>query len=151
MTVGARVIALGQVAAGDDGVGFAVLDELRRRGVPPGVELLRAPDPSALVSLLEAPGTVVVVDAALGAEPGAVVEAPAEALGERGVRPLSSHGMSVVQALGLARLLAPGDAPAVHVVAVTIARPDRWRIGLSPAVKAAVPRAADAVLALVGR
>ncbi len=26
------IVALGQTAAGDDGVGFAVLEELRRRG-----------------------------------------------------------------------------------------------------------------------
>ena len=49
MTTRARVIALGQAAAGDDGVGFAILEEIRRRGVPAGVELTSAPDPTALL------------------------------------------------------------------------------------------------------
>ena len=44
----ARVIGLGQAAAGDDGVGLAVLDALRARGVPADVELVRATEDVAL-------------------------------------------------------------------------------------------------------
>ena len=38
-----RIVGLGQPAAGDDGVGLAVLDWLRERGVPAGVELAERP------------------------------------------------------------------------------------------------------------
>ena len=53
MSPRARIIALGQAAAGDDGVGLAVLERLRAEGVPPDVELVRAPEDFALVHLLE--------------------------------------------------------------------------------------------------
>lgn len=146
----ARVIALGQAAAGDDGVGFAVLEELRRRGVPEHVELLRALDATALLSLLETPATVVLVDAALGLTPGEVIELAVDELPEQGVRTVSSHGMGVGQVVGLARLLSPERvSPSIRVIAVTIAHPDRFHDGLSPVVAAAVGRAANRVLRLV--
>lgn len=146
----ARVIALGQAAAGDDGAGFAVLEELCRRGVPEGVELLKATDATALISLLETAAAVVLVDAAVGAAAGDVIALDERGLREHGVHPLSSHGMRVSEAIGLARLLAPERiSPSIHVVALTIARPDRFALGLSPVVAAAVPKAADLVLDLV--
>jgi hydrogenase maturation protease len=146
-----RVIALGQAAAGDDGVGFAILEELRRRGVPAGAELLRALDATALISLLETPAAVVLVDAVLGTPPGEVIELGADELREQGVQPVSSHGTGVAEAIGLARMLGPERiSPSIRIVAVTIARPDRFRVGLSPAVEAAVGRAADRVLDLLG-
>lgn len=146
----ARVVALGQAAAGDDGVGFAVLEELGRRGVPAGVQLLRAADATALVPLLETSATVVLVDATVGAPPGEVLALGDHELAEHGVQPLSSHGMRASEVIGLARLLYPERiAPSIHVVAVTIARPDRFRIGLSSVVEVAVPKAADKVIELL--
>lgn len=147
----ARVIALGQAAAGDDGVGLAVLEALRTRGVPAGVELVRAPEDVALVSLLETRAPVVIVDAVLGNPAGEVLElAPAE-LARRGGRAVSTHGIGVPEAVELARALAPtAVTPSIRVVAVTIARPARYEQRLSPAVAAALPRAVERVLALVG-
>jgi hydrogenase maturation protease len=150
MTTRARVIALGQAAAGDDGVGFAILEEIRRRGVPAGVELTSAPDPTALLALLETTDTVVLVDAVLGAIPGRVLQLEVEELSEQG-EPLSSHGIGVSQLIGLARLLSPDRiSPSICIVAVTIARPHRYRRCLSPVVAGVVATAAQQVLALVG-
>jgi hydrogenase maturation protease len=147
----ARVIALGQAAAGDDGVGLAVLEALRARGVPAGVELVRAPEDVALVSLLETPAPVVLVDAVLGHPAGEVLELGLADLGGRGARAVSTHGIGVPEAVELARTLAPeAVAPSVRVVAVTIERPTRYAQCLSPAVAAALPRAVERVLALVG-
>lgn len=147
----ARVIALGQAAAGDDGVGFAVLEALRQRRVPDGVELLQASDASAIISLLETSAPVVLVDAAVGRSPGDVLElSPAELAGQ-GVQPLSSHGMGLAQAVELAAVLSPEKVSrSIRVVAVTIARPERYGHGLSPVIAAAVPRAAERVLSLIG-
>ena len=151
MTVRARVIALGQAAAGDDGVGFAVLEALRQRGTPEGVELLQAADASAIISLLETSAPVVLVDAALGPPPGDVLELSPDELSDQGLHPVSSHGMGLAQAVELAAVLAPERVSrSIRVVAVAIARPDRYRHGLSPAIAAAVPRAAERVLALIG-
>jgi hydrogenase maturation protease len=146
----ARVIALGQAAAGDDGVGFAVLEELQRRGVPRDIELLRVQEATALIPLLETPARVVLVDAAVGATPGDVIDLTADELSEEGVRPLSSHGMGIGDVIGLARTLSSDRiSPSIRLVAITIARPGHFGHGLSPGVAAAVGRAADKVLDLV--
>jgi hydrogenase maturation protease len=147
----ARVIALGQAAAGDDGVGLAVLERLRERGTPEGVELVRAPDDSALVTLLETPAAVVMLDAILGTPPGEVLELSPAELAHRTARALSTHGMGVPEAVALARVLAPDAvSPSIRVVAVTIEKPAHYAPQLSAAVAAAVPRAVERVLALVG-
>lgn len=146
-----RVIAMGQAAAGDDGVGFAVLDRLRRDGVPPDVELLRAEEDAALVDLLRTRRTVVIVDAVLGTPAGVVVDLAPDELAARGLTPMSTHGIGVVQAIALARAVAADEvAPAIRIVGVTIERPARYEQALSPAVAAAVAPAAARVRAVCG-
>jgi hydrogenase maturation protease len=147
----ARVIGLGQAAAGDDGVGLVVLDALRARGVPADVDLVCAAEEATLVSLLETSLPVVLVDAVLGTPPGEVLDlAPADLI-RRGPRAVSTHGLGVPDAIALARTLAPDAVPrSVRVVAVTIERPAGYAHGLSPQVAAAVPRAVERVLGLVG-
>ena len=147
----ARVIGLGQSAAGDDGIGLAVVDALRARGVPPGVELVRASEDAALVSLLETAAPVVLVDAVLGSPPGEILDLDPAELALRDARGVSTHGIGVADAIALARALVPdGVTPSIRVVAVTIERPARHEARLSPAVAAALPRAVARVLALVG-
>ena len=147
----ARVIALGQAAAGDDGVGVAVLEALRARGVPAGVELARAPEDVALISLLETRAPVVLVDAVLARPAGEVLELGLADLERPGAPAISTHGIGVPEAVELARTLAPGAVTSsIRVVAVTIERPTRYEQRLSPAVAAALPRAVERVLALVG-
>lgn len=78
----ARVVGLGQRVAGDDGVGLAILERLRRTGVGPGVELFEVAEATALLPLLETPHPVFVVDAVVGAGPvGEVVDLSAEEIG----------------------------------------------------------------------
>jgi hydrogenase maturation protease len=151
MTARARVIGVGQGAAGDDGVGLAIVEWLRARGVPDGVELVRAPEDAALIGLLETQVPVVLVDAVLGTPAGDVHELAPEDLANGPLLPFSTHGMGVAKAIELARVLAPtAVSPSIRIIAVTIARPQRYEQQLSPAVAAAVPRAAARVLALVG-
>lgn len=145
-----RVVGIGQKVAGDDGVGIAVLDELSRRRVPEGTELLRLVDPMALVSLLETEDRVVLVDAVLASPPGVVMDLSPEEISSQASQPASSHGMGAARAIELARALSPDTTPDLRVVAITIGRPDRYRVGLSPEVAAAVPKAADHVLQLLG-
>jgi hydrogenase maturation protease len=148
--MGARVIALGQAAAGDDGVGFAIVDELRRRGVPGGVELMRAAEATALIPLLDTPALVVLVDAAEADPPGEVLVVAPDDLASMQVHCVSTHGVGVADVIALARQLSPDHVSrSIRIVAVTIARPDRLRVGLSAPVAAAVGRAADTVLELV--
>ena len=146
----ARVIGLGQSAAGDDGVGLVVLERLREQGLPPGVELRQAAEASAVLPLLETDVPVVLVDAVLGAPAGEVLELALEALDSGGLMSVSTHGLGLRQVVELARLLSPGSvSPSIRLVAVTIARPRRYRQGLSPEVAAAAVRAAAGILSLL--
>lgn len=146
-----RVVGLGQSVAGDDGFGAAVVRALRERVLPSGVEVEHLGDPSALAALLETNVPVILVDAVLGAAPGDLLLLTPDELAVRAPSRVSSHGLGVTEALELARVVDAGAGlPVVHIVAVTIARPVRYREGLSAEVAAAVPRAADRVLQLLG-
>src|SRR5688572_30136654 len=118
----ARVIGLGQAAAGDDAVGHAVLEEPSRGGPREGLELRIAAEASALVPLLSVAAPVILVDAVL-ATPGEVLHLTAEQVIDGGIASVSTHGIGVAQAIRLARLLDPdGVAADLHLVAVGIAK-----------------------------
>lgn len=136
-------MGLGQPAAGDDAIGIEVV-----RAVPPtdGVELIELTDTAALVELLDG-SPMLVVDAVVGAgEPGAVVEARVDELAR--VQAFSTHGIGLVEAVGLARVL-QGDACAdqLRVLGVAIEAPRALGYGMSPAVAAAVQPAVERVVA----
>lgn len=149
----ARVVGLGQPFAGDDGVGFAVVEHLRAGGLPEGVVADVVAEPSALVGELGEVERLVVVDAVVGAgAPGTVVVLELDDLGDE-VRPVSTHGMSLGQAVAIARILcAERDAPRVHVVgvAIDVVATERGAV-LSAPIRAAIPRAAAAVRRLFER
>jgi hydrogenase maturation protease len=143
-----RVIGLGRRAAGDDGVGPAVIDALRELE-PSDVELVELGEPSGLIPLLATPSPVVIVDAVLidGCAPGCVVALDADTLPQR-ARSVSTHGVGLAQAIALARILIEPDrlARRIEIVGVAIAIPEAPALELSPAIAAAVPRAAACVL-----
>lgn len=148
----ARVIGLGQRAAGDDGVGLVVLERLGPL-VPPDVELVAIAEACAAIPLLATPVPVVVVDAVVTDRgvPGEVLDLDREAL-RRHARGVSTHGVSLAQALDLARWLAEPEriVPTTRIIGVTIAVPHVRAIGLSDVVEAAVPHAVGAVLRTLG-
>jgi hydrogenase maturation protease len=147
----ARIAGIGQRAAGDDGVALAVLDELGRRSLPEGTALVPLRDAMQLVDLLQSSEPLVLIDALLASPAGLVVELAPHELSERAPQPSSSHGLGAAQAIELARTLSPREQGSeLRVVAITISRPERYRIGLSPEVAAAVPKAADHVLRMLG-
>jgi hydrogenase maturation protease len=137
------IIGLGQPFAGDDGVGRVVARRLAAEGIP----ALEASDAGALLELLDG-GRVILVDAAIDAgEPGTVLSLDAGSLATLD-RPLSSHGLSVPDALALAQAF--GRAPTeVWVVAIAIAPPRIGDLELSPPVAAAIPEAMNRVRALL--
>jgi hydrogenase maturation protease len=143
----AIIVGIGQLAAGDDGVGLAVARELAARGFA----VRESADASLLLELLPAGHRVVVVDAvAGGGPPGTVMQLDPAALGT-GPTPLSSHGIGVAEAIALARTLYSDAAVArLAIVGVAIERPAAHAIGLSPAVAAAVGPAAVLVAGLAG-
>ncbi len=117
---------------------------------PATFELLQARDASELVDLLEGCERAVIVDAAVGVDPpGCVRVLEPTGLAALSSSPVSSHGIGVAEALQLTRVLSPGAAPWVRVVAIGIDAPRRYAGELSPPVQAAVCRARDTILELV--
>jgi len=142
------VIAVGNPFRRDDGVGHHIVAEAHDR-LPPGVEIAAADgEPARLVERWAGADLAVVVDAVDGGgAPGTVhvLDGLVAALGGRD-RPGSSHSLGVGDAVRLGR--AVGRLPrALVCVGVTGAA---WDHGeeLSPAVAAAVPEAADRVVAI---
>ncbi len=146
-----RVIGIGQASAGDDGVGYQVLDALERSPLPHGTELVRIHDASALVDLVLTDSAVIVVDAVLDPQrAGAVRSLDAQALDASSPGSVSTHGLGVVQALELARVLhADRIANNIRFVTVAIAAPRGYSHELSAGVAAAVPEARDHILEML--
>jgi hydrogenase maturation protease len=148
-----RVIGCGNPDAGDDALGLVAARLLRNR-VPEEVEVVDAGPATKVLDLLDDVETVIVVDAVrepTGARPpGTLVRAegdgdglPAELRGS-----LSSHGLGLAEAVGLAAAL--GDTPRVifHGVEagdVGVGAP------LSAAIVAALPELLAAIAADVAR
>ncbi|HRI62869.1 MAG TPA: hydrogenase maturation protease [Polyangium sp.] len=140
-----RVIGIGRRTGGDDGAGPAVIELLRQQAETANFELLEIGEPSALIPLLEDSTRVIILDAALGAgSPGTVLVVRPEDLDTCPLSSLSTHGMSVGQAISLARVLAPEKVcPEIHLVAIAAQKPEGVVFGLSTAVQAAVATAAE--------
>jgi hydrogenase maturation protease len=136
------VIGLGQPAAGDDGVGVAVIVRLRADRALEAVSCETAAEASILVERLQTGVPVVIVDALVGGgRAGDVLVLDVESLAGD-VRPLSTHGISVAQAIALARTLAPeAVSPMIRVVGIVVEAARAGETKLSPAIVAAVPAA----------
>lgn len=143
----AIIVGIGHAAAGDDGVGLAVVRELACRGFA----VRESADASILLGLLEEAHQVVVIDAVTGAgPPGSVVRIEPDALASAGATPLSSHGLGVAEAIAIARCLyGPAALEAVAIIGVSIERPRAPTRGLSAEIAAAVRPAADLAAELV--
>lgn len=140
------MIGLGNPVAGDDGVGFAVVEALRGR-MGPSVALLRCADPAQLVDWLGDGVPTVLVDAVRGEPPGRVLLLGVEELAAAPAL-VSSHGVGVAEALALAGVLW-GALPPLWVVGVTVSGGLRMGSGLSPEVVVAVDVAVKKVTEIV--
>jgi len=148
----AKIIGIGQDAAGDDGIGIAVARRLNSMGVPDGVEVIERADPSAIiVQLIDGTERVVLIDAIVdNAGAGRVLQIdPAQADASNG-QPFSTHGIGLLEAIDLARALDGAAMPRrIAIVGITIERPTRYRAELSESVAAAISPAAEMALRLV--
>jgi hydrogenase maturation protease len=137
------IIGYGNTLRGDDGTGPAVAALIAAR--QPGTRAMALPMlVPELAPLVAAAPIVVFVDAGVDAPPG---EVRVERLDEGGDLGAFGHLVSPRAIVGLARRLYAGS-PAAFQVSVGAACFDVG-VALSPAVAAAVPRAADAVMALL--
>ncbi len=143
----AVVIGIGNEFRRDDGAGPAVLARLQGR-VPGGIELLVSDgEPAGLIEAWAGAPVAVIVDAvrAEPTVPGRLHRLVLHRAGAAGVRPVSSHGLGLDSAIGLARALdrMPGTLILHAVEAADLGQGP----GLTAAVAAAIDTLADAVLA----
>jgi hydrogenase maturation protease len=142
----AVVIGIGNEFRRDDGAGPAVLARLHGR-VPGGVELLVSDgEPAGLIEAWTGVLLAVIVDAvrAEPSVPGRLHRLVLHRAGAGEVRPVSSHGLGLDSAIGLAQALdrMPGALILHAVEAADLGQGP----GLTPAVAAAIDTLADAVL-----
>jgi hydrogenase maturation protease len=133
-----RVVGVGS-PRGDDAVAFEAIRKLRERpGLPPGIEFFMVEGGQRVLELLDARGTLVLVDAvAAGDKPGMIYrfDWPDESI--ENLRPGSTHDLRPAEALRLAAALGIAP-PRVLVFGIEIESLGHAP-GLSPSVMAAVP------------
>ncbi len=142
----AVVIGVGNEFRRDDGAGPAVLARLRGR-VPCGVELLASDgEPARLIEAWAGAAVAVIVDAvrAEPAVPGRLHRLVLHRAGADQVRPVSSHGLGLDSAIGLAQAL--GRMPGALILHAVEAGDLGQGPGLTPAVAAVIDTLAAAVL-----
>ena len=145
------VVCIGNELVADDGVGWAVYQELRRLELPQGVRLvflgLGGID---LLEELDGEELLLVVDGVqLGAPPGTVHRLCWEDLPQAPARPVSGHGIGVREAITIGRRLYPQRVPGKTVLIGIEGRCfDRLGQGLSPEVARVVPEVVGIVAGL---
>lgn len=151
---GVLVIGYGNTLRRDDGVGAAAAARMADDPRFAGVEVRAAYQllPEMALDMGEA-ALVVLVDADMNGLPGSIevraidAAAPAADADSRGQAGASSHHVYGGELLALAAELT-GRRPLAYQVGIGIADIDTGE-GLSPAVEAAIPRVADAVLRVI--
>ena len=142
----AVVIGIGNEFRRDDGAGPAVLARLDGQ-VPGGVTLLVSDgEPAGLIEAWTGAPLAVIVDAvrAEPTVPGRLHRLVLHQAGAAGVRPVSSHGLGLDTAIGLAWAL--GRMPGTLIVHAVEAADLGQGPGLTPAVAAVIDTLAAAVL-----
>ncbi len=143
------VVGIGNILLRDDGVGVHVVRALQAGPemgpLPPGTRLVDGGTLGLdLLPMLEESGIAVLVDAVeLGREPGSIAVLEGDRLAGMLDRHFSPHQVGVADLLATARLT--GRLP--RRVALVAIQPGEIAVGLgpTPAVRAAIPAAAEVV------
>jgi hydrogenase maturation protease len=148
------VLCLGNDLLCDDGVGWAIADALE--ACPPESRIPNSESRPVVVKRSALSGfylldeltgweSVVVVDAVrtLAHPPGTVLSFPFEALGT-GAGP-SPHAVGLPTVVSLGRRSGVPLPTRIHIVAIEVDDMESFHEGLTPAVRAAVPKAVDVI------
>lgn len=152
MSIKTHIFGIGQGAAGDDGVGLAIVRALNDENLPDSVVVHELKDPLRLIDYLDGDDQVIIVDAVVNNEgPGHIKILTSDDLAEENLSTLSSHGTNISQVFELAgTLISTKIKSNIRIVGVTISRPTHYTYQMSPMVKAAIPRAISRIREMVG-
>lgn len=145
-----KIIAVGNSLYGDDGIGEAVLEQIREKNLLPGAELIDVgTDALSMIDHFSDDMFHIVVDAAkMGLEPGDVACFAPDQVGLRiNWDHLSLHGFGLAETFNMARGIGrmPGRLKVIGVEPGSIIIDQ----GLSAEVSAAIPRVVDIIRAEV--
>lgn len=139
------VLGVGNILLSDEGVGVYVAQEMMKRGLPPGVEVLEGgTDGFGLMHVLLRADRLILVDAVKGGgPPGSIYRFD---IGDCPPFPdsfkTSLHQISILEVINLSGLI--GTTPRTTVIGVE----PKWMgmgMGLSPEVEAKVPRVIELI------
>ena len=133
------ILGIGNVLMGDEGVGVHVIDELQKFDLPPHVECLDGGTGSfLLLEPLQTAARVILVDACIdGADAGEVRKLQPR-YSKDYPKTLTAHDIGLKDLLDAFYLMGERP-PEVTLFAISIPPLQDMKIGLSPAVSAAVP------------
>lgn len=155
MKRGILVAGIGNIFFGDDAFGVEVVRELRLNPMPPEVVVedfgIRGYD--LAFAIMKGYRATILVDAApRGGAPGTLYLIKPDAVADAAPSAANAHGMTPLAVLEIVRAYGadPGDLYLVACEPGVLDCPE-GELGLSPAVKEAVPKAAEMVRGLVNR
>ena len=132
---------------GDDGFGFYVLEELKRKELPDHVELIDAGTGGLnLLSFMENADKIIIIDAiSSGSEVGGIYRFTYKDLPDPASVYFSLHELGLVDVLKIGRkvISMPDD---IIIIGVEIERAKKLTIGLTTKVNEAVPKVVEMVL-----
>ena len=138
------VLGIGNVLMGDEGVGVYVVRELAHRELPPGVECLDGGTGGFhLLGAMQDARRIIIIDATADGEPVGTVKRIQPRFSKDYPRTLTAHDIGLKDLLDAFHLFA--ERPEVVLFAVSIEFPQPIRIGLSPDLRAELPRILAAV------
>jgi len=144
------VLGVGNPIMGDDGVGLELLAAVRATCPGPRVEFVDGGTGGLeLLPVVQDAQRLLVLDAVAGATPGQVVELAGDQIPRLLSAKLSPHQVGLLDVFAAARLL--GREPATVAVVGIVPEAVDLRLGLTPAVAAALPQAAALARAVVAR
>ena len=141
------VIGVGNEFRRDDGIGPEVVSRLRAQTAGTVQLLVCDGEPARMIEAWDGASLAVVVDAVMASSPpvpGRLHRIELDRADGWDIRPVSSHGLSLGDAIGLARAL--DRMPERLILHAVEAADFRLGVGLTPAVAAAVAPLAAAVL-----
>ena len=140
------IVGVGNLLLQDEGVGVHVAQELQKKSLPPGVQVIDGGLAGLdLLYLFQDASKVLLIDAAdMNLESGEVRRfTPEEIKGWSGNLKFSSHDVGLLEVLDMAKAL--GCCPAEVVIIGIQPKEISWGIGLTPKVEASVPKAMETV------